>query len=197
MEQRMADFTHEEIFDMACEIEDYWMSRIRNTVDEQRPIFRGIVLQSFIFERLLKNNIHAKMVAEDRFFPILPLPRDTTESKEVRIRGLVPRAAANGILFNEELRTDPMMQLAKTQYLDFPTGAHDDFPDALSHINKIFFRVRNVDDVKAADEMVSKTSEELRRERVKSLIKADQKKAFSERVRQESLATWLGYDDDD
>ena len=79
----------------------------------------------------LKPFLDAEQRKRQRFLPIVELIHNQT-SKEIRIRGLIPRYAAGSIRHIEGFTKD-----LEEEQMEFPNGMHDDILDSLAYQSQI------------------------------------------------------------
>jgi hypothetical protein len=188
MRRQYADKTPQLLFELACDAADNWVPRFKSK--RTSATFKGIVCESFMFQRLIQTELKHIMLNKNRIFPVYQLPRDSTQSKKQRITGMKPRFDANGVMFNAEMKTDEDMGLAVRQVLNYPAD-HDDFPDCLSQCNQVFEPIKNRDDIVAECDNVSKTIDQINDERRIAMAKRDREAAFAVGRRLATIESWF------
>lgn len=111
-----------------------WVFR---TYEEWRP--RKICIESLAFQKSLQHFIYREMAVRGISLPIEEVKPEFRETKELRIRGLVP--------YYEQGKIFHPLYHRNTQFLDnellrFPVGKHDDIIDALSYFPKVIYPPR-------------------------------------------------------
>lgn len=86
-----------------------------------------IGIEETTFTMGLKPYLDAEQRRRNTFLPIVPVKHNGT-SKEIRIRGLIPRYAS-GSVFHMERRTNDLEE----EQRQFPVGIHDDVLDATAY----------------------------------------------------------------
>ena len=90
------------------------------------PNIRITYIESVAAQVMLLNLLRMEMVKREKFFTIEEYMPSTREKKAIRIRGLIPRYEAGGILHKHGL---PELE---AELIEFPRGTRDDLIDALS-----------------------------------------------------------------
>lgn len=93
--------------------------------------FEIIGIEETVFTKAIKPFFEEECRKRNKFPNVVPL-KHGGRSKEVRIRGLIPRYSSGTIIHIEGECGDLEKEL-----LVFPKGAHDDVPDALAYQNDI------------------------------------------------------------
>jgi len=86
-----------------------------------------VILETTSAQLILLTPFKQEMVKRKDFFQIEEVGRSTTETKPMRIRGMIP-FYANGFIHHRPGLTDLEYQL-----IQFPRNTHDDIIDALAH----------------------------------------------------------------
>lgn len=94
-------------------------------VDVYKP--RKVMVETVAAQVMLLDLFRNKMRETGKFFTIEETKTNTTETKAMRIRGLIPFYANGQILHAQGLHD------LESQLLEFPRGAHDDIIDALAY----------------------------------------------------------------
>ena len=89
--------------------------------------YTQIGIEETVFSMAIKPFLDREMRDRGIYLPIVPLKHNQTQ-KEVRIRGLIPRYAAEGILHIEGETSE-----LEFEQSTFPFGAHDDVLDAAAY----------------------------------------------------------------
>ena len=106
------------------------MDEIFRMVSKWAPIYVGI--EKVAYQSALADFLNKEMPRRNVFFSVKDL--NAAYRKELRIQTLQPRFAVGSIWFPRGAAWVPEME---SQLLAFPTGAHDDLPDALAYIEQI------------------------------------------------------------
>ncbi len=102
------------------------VEEICRLADIYRP--RKVLVESVAAQLLLLNLLQNKMRETGKFFVLEEVKPNTTETKAMRIRGLI-RYYANGQILHA-----PGLADLESQLLEFPRGIHDDIIDALAYL---------------------------------------------------------------
>lgn len=86
-----------------------------------------VLIETVAAQIILLDLLRNKMRETETFFTIQETKTSTTETKVMRIRGLIPYYANGQILHAQGLNE------LESQLLEFPRGAHDDIVDALAY----------------------------------------------------------------
>ena len=106
------------------------MDEIFRMVSKWNPITVGI--EKVAYQAALGDFLKKEMPRRNIFFTVTDLA--AAGKKEIRIETLQPRFAAGSVWFPQGAAWVPEME---SQLLAFPTGIHDDLPDALAYIEQI------------------------------------------------------------
>lgn len=93
----------------------------------QFPDTMSIGIETVAYQKSLVFYAREEMGRRNVFLPLVELKTDTSKTKEMRIRALIPRFS-NKSIFLRSYMTDMVDEL-----LDFPKGKHDDLIDALAY----------------------------------------------------------------
>lgn len=88
---------------------------------------RKVMVETVSAQIMLLDLLRNKMKERNKFFTIEEVQPNTTETKAIRIRGLIPYYANGRILHA------PGLSDLEAQLLEFPRGIHDDIIDALAY----------------------------------------------------------------
>lgn len=86
-----------------------------------------VILETVAAQIVLLSLIRKKMTETGKWFIIEEVKLDTTETKAMRIRALIPMYA-NMMVFHA-----PGLKDLENQLIEFPRGLHDDIIDSLAH----------------------------------------------------------------
>lgn len=95
---------------------------------------RIIGVEIVAYQQALLHFLDAEMRRRNRILPVQGLTRGPDKTKEMRIRGLIPRFEWNRLFIKQGL-TD-----FEDEYSKFPKTPHDDLLDALSSIEEITYK---------------------------------------------------------
>jgi predicted phage terminase large subunit-like protein len=104
---------------------DKLIEEICRLVDVYKP--KKVLVETVAAQLLLVNLLRNKMRETNKFFTIEEVRPNTTETKAIRIRSLIPYYA-NGQILHATGLSD-----LEGQLLEFPRGTHDDIIDALAY----------------------------------------------------------------
>lgn len=90
-------------------------------------------IEDVAYQKALLHFLDAEMRKRNRVLPIKGIRRGTDKTKEMRIRGLIPRFEWGRIFIKQGLDD------FEDQYLKFPKAQHDDILDSLSSIEEIAY----------------------------------------------------------
>ena len=102
--------------------------------DQWMPRLLGI--ETTVFQQVLAYNLRDEMKVRGRYLPMIELRRDTAESKENRIRALVPRYLTHNVYHP---KSHPHLSDMEMELVRFPRGKHDDIIDATSDLLQMAF----------------------------------------------------------
>jgi len=110
------------------------INQIFLTYEEFRP--RQIAIETVAFQKALQHFIYEEMRTRNVTLPLMEVKPDYRETKEMRIRGLVPYYEQGKIYhpsheYNVEFLEDELKR--------FPVSKHDDIIDALSYFPRVIF----------------------------------------------------------
>ena len=94
---------------------------------QQFPETQSIGIETVAYQKSLVFYAREEMGRRNVFLPLVELKTDTSKTKAMRIRALIPRFS-NKSIFLRPYMTDLIDEL-----LDFPKGRHDDLIDALAY----------------------------------------------------------------
>jgi hypothetical protein len=100
------------------------MEEIFRLVDIYKPM--KVLIETVSAQVLLLDLLRDEMRKRDKFFNIEEVKTSTTETKAMKIRGLIPHYANGRIYHRRGLKE------LENQLLEFPRGTHDDICDSLS-----------------------------------------------------------------
>lgn len=101
------------------------VERVFKLVDIYKP--DKVLVETVSAQILLLDLLKNEMRKQNKFFTIEEVKPSTTETKAMRIRGLIPHYA-NGRVFHANGLKD-----LESELIEFPRGVHDDMIDALSY----------------------------------------------------------------
>lgn len=91
-----------------------------------------VILETVAAQIVLLELIRQRMQALGSFFLVEEVKLDTSETKAMRIRALIPLYA------NLKIFHAPGMKDLENQLIEFPRGLHDDVIDSLAHCTKFW-----------------------------------------------------------
>lgn len=106
---------------------------------------RKVGIETVSYQKALRSWTEQEMGRRQRFFVMEEL-RPGQRSKELRIRGLVPR------IEQANVRWRPEMDVLTDQFRRFPRGKHDDLIDAIAYLQDLVPPINKKGDVTVNDE---------------------------------------------
>lgn len=97
-----------------------------------------VILETVAAQIVLLDLIHNKMKETGKWFVVEEAKLDTSETKAMRIRSLIPFYA------NQRIFHVPGLKELENQLLEFPRGLHDDIIDSLAHQVKFWKAVNQL-----------------------------------------------------
>lgn len=125
-----------------------------------RPNVIGI--EDVAYQKALLHFLDAEMRKRNQMIPIKGIRRGPDKTKEMRIRGLIPRFEWGRIFLKQGL------DHLEDEYLKFPKAQHDDLLDSLSSIEEICYQPQKQ---KEKPRVPHPTSPEYEKEYIKNLTK--------------------------
>lgn len=111
-------------------------------VEKYKPVKVGI--ETVQYQKALRSWAETQMGLRNKFFVIEEL-RPGARTKEIRIRGLVPRVE------QANLRWRPELDILTDQFRRFPRGRHDDLIDACAYLQDLVPAINKKADVTVRD----------------------------------------------